>query len=241
ARRFDAPPLLDVRSDARDVEAVDVTHLAADLVHGARHSREHEIAPEETLIADAADRLHLAGDLAVFLDLDELVEALLPGPTVEHASRELVDDLHLAFVDEIMLIALEEMQRAQRLDDELVPITRVAPQTHAVLGPRLETLLAGRGQRQAALALVELIVHAELERAGGLERRHEHVFLEQRLAAPRDDERRHSLVDQHAVGFVHEGEEEAAQQQAASVVEEMQAHLAALAAQPNAVAQMVEG
>src|SRR6185436_16726750 len=110
ARRFDAPPLLDVRSDARDVEAVDVTHLAADLVHGARHSREHEIAPEETLIADAADRLHLAGDLAVFLDLDELVEALLPGPTVEHASRELVDDLHLAFVDEIMLIALEEMQ-----------------------------------------------------------------------------------------------------------------------------------
>src|SRR5262245_27686459 len=121
------------------------------------------------------------------------------------------------------------MQSAQRLHDELVAITRIAPQTLALLGPGLETLLARRRQRDAALALVEQIVHTGLERAGGIERRDEHVLLEQRPAAPRDDERCHGFVDEHAIGFVDEGEEQTAQQKSAAIVEELQAHLAAFA------------
>ena len=104
-----------VGRDAHHLQPVDRPQLARDLARGAGHAGQVQVAPEEALVGDARQRLALAGELAAFLDLDQLVQPALPGAVGHQAAGVLVDDLHLAVAHEVVLVALEEVQRGQRL------------------------------------------------------------------------------------------------------------------------------
>src|SRR5438309_6192762 len=53
-------------------------------------------------------------DLHAFFGLDCLVQTLRPASALEHSAGELVDDLHLAVLDDVVLVALVELFRLQR-------------------------------------------------------------------------------------------------------------------------------
>ena len=61
-------------------------------------------------------------DRDALLRLDRLVQALAPAAAFHDAAGELVDDLHLAVLDDVVDVALVERLRLERLDqvvDEL--------------------------------------------------------------------------------------------------------------------------
>jgi hypothetical protein len=53
----------------------------------------------------------------VLLGLERLVQAFRIAPARHHAAGELVDDDDLAVADDVVLVALEQLVRAQRLVD----------------------------------------------------------------------------------------------------------------------------
>ena len=57
---------------------------------------------------------------ALLLGLDQLVQAVLPRAVGHDAAGVLVDDLHLAVGDDVVLVALKDMQSAEGLPDELL-------------------------------------------------------------------------------------------------------------------------
>src|SRR5262245_49240957 len=93
--------------------------LGSDLRESSGHSRKMKIAAEESLVGDARSGLLAMRDLAVFLCLDHLMQAMLPRATFGNASCKLVDDLHLPVDDHVMLVESVEMHRAQCMAYEL--------------------------------------------------------------------------------------------------------------------------
>ena len=72
---------------------------------------------EVVLKRDRREGLVLSLDLDPFLGFDRLVEAVAP-PSARHESAgELVDDDHLAFLDHVFHVPLEQHVGAQRLVD----------------------------------------------------------------------------------------------------------------------------
>ena len=67
--------------------------------------------------------LVLLFDLHAFFGFDRLVQAFRPPPALEDAAGELVDDLHLAVLDDVVLVALVQLfgleRRAQLVDEVL--------------------------------------------------------------------------------------------------------------------------
>ena len=233
-----------VGRDARHAQAVDRAQLAGDLGRGAGHAAKVDVAPEEALVADARQRLALRGHFHALLHLDQLVQAALPGAVGHQAPGVLVDDLHLALAHEVVLVALEHVQRGERLAHELLAPARPLPDPAQVLGDALQRLLAGVGDLDALLA--DAVVGLA-QRAGDLERVAVHLLARAALRAGRQDERRARLVHQHAVGLVDDRELQPAQQQArrrrriAGERAQAQRDRVRLAAEHQAVAQVVEG
>ena len=64
-----------------------------------------------------AQRLVLALDLDLFLRFHRLVQPVAPAPAGHEAAGELIDDDHLAVLDHVVDVALEEAVRAQGLVD----------------------------------------------------------------------------------------------------------------------------
>ena len=98
-----------VRRDRHDLQVVGVRELAGLGVRGAGHARELVVHAEVVLERDRRERLVLFLDVHAFLGLDRLVQTFAPAPTLEDAAGELVDDLHLALLDEVVDVALEEL------------------------------------------------------------------------------------------------------------------------------------
>ncbi len=104
-----------VGRDDRDVELVDLVELLRLGVGGAGHAGQLVVEAEVVLIADRRHRLVLFLDLDAFLGLDRLVQAVRPAAPRHLPAGELVDDDDLAFVDEVVDVALVERVRLQRL------------------------------------------------------------------------------------------------------------------------------
>ena len=96
----------------------------------------------------------LLADGDALLGLDRLVEALRPAPALHDAAGELVDDLHLAVLDDVVDVALVERLGLQRLD-QVVDELRV-PRVVEVLDP--ERALDGLDRRLARRDRLELLV-----------------------------------------------------------------------------------
>ena len=137
------------------------------------------------------------------------MQALGIAPARHHASGELVDDDDLAVADDVVLVALEELVGAQRLIDVMDErrVGRLVERAFLHHADRAQELLgvlvAGFGQIDGALLLVELVILAHQLRDdlvdGGVKARAV-------LGRTGDDERRARLVDQDRVDLVDDGE-----------------------------------
>ena len=101
--------------------------------------------------------------LHALLGLDRLVQTLAPAAALEDATGELVDDLHLAVLDDVVDVALEELLAAQRLLElvhvVLVDVLVEVLDAERLLDPR-DALL---GRNDGALGLVDLVVAVALQ------------------------------------------------------------------------------
>ena len=211
---------VDVRRDLGDVQVVDLDELLLLGLRRARHARELLVEAEVVLEGDRRHRDVLLLDRHALLGLDRLVQALRPAAALHDAARELVDDLHLAVVDDVVDVALEERLRLQRLRQVVdhLHVARVVD----VLDPEGALDLVDRGLARRdglELLVVEVVgarelglVHAlalalllarlpvqALHDAGEVV-----VDLGRRLRLAGDDERRPRLVDQDRVDLVHD-------------------------------------
>src|SRR6185312_14951911 len=116
---------------------------------------------------------------------------------------------------QVVLVAMEDMQRAQRLAHQLLPATRTAPYTAQGLAQHFEPAQAGVVDLHPGIANGEL---AACKLARQVERLPVHRLLLPLARLAGKDERRARLVNQDAVSFVHDGEREAAQDEALACI-----------------------
>ena len=174
----------------------------------AGHAGELLVEAEVVLERDRGEGLVLLLDLHALLGLDGLVEALGPAPAVEDATGELVDDLHLAVRDDVVLVALVELLGLQR-DLELVHEVLLHLVVEVLDAERLLDLLDARLEDgDVALLLLDVVVDVADEAAddGG------ELVVELRGVgdAAADDQRRAGLVDEDRVDLVDDGVDVAA-------------------------------
>ena len=192
-----------VRRDRHRLQVVGVGELGGLGGGRAGHAGELLVEAEVVLERDRGEGLVLLLDPHALLGLDRLVQALGPAPALEDAAGELVDDLHLAVGDDVVLVAAVQLLGLER-GLELV---------HEVLGDavvevldaeRLLDLLDALLEREDdALLLVDLVVDVALQAADD---RGEPVVELGGVGDPAgDDQRRAGLVDEDRVDLVDDG------------------------------------
>ena len=207
----------DVGRDLDDVEAVDLDELLLLGLRGAGHPGELLVEAEVVLERDRRERDVLLLDPLALLRLDRLVQALRPAAPFHDPAGELVDDLDLAVLDHVVLVALVErlgLQRLVQVVDEL-DVARVVE----VVDPERALDLVDRGlaRRDGLVLLVEGVVEPGLLRLVDALGRHAFapgafhglhdagevvVDLRGDLGLAGDDQRRPRLVDQDRVDLV---------------------------------------
>ena len=144
----------------------------------------------------------------MLLGLERLVQPFRIAPARHHAAGELVDDDDLAVAHDVVLVALEQLVRAQRLvdvmhdRDVLDVVERLALELVGRAQPLLELFHAGFGQRHRALLLVDLVVGLVERRDVAVDGVVEFGAVVERAG---NDQRRARLVDQDRVDFVDDG------------------------------------
>src|SRR5262249_27070196 len=117
--------------DLDDVQAVDLDELLLLRLRRTGHPGELLVEAEVVLERDRRERDVLLLDLHALLRLDRLVQSLRPAAPFHDAHGELVDDLHLAVLDDVVDVALVEGLRLERLG-QVVDELRVARVVEAV-------------------------------------------------------------------------------------------------------------
>ena len=154
-----------VRRDRHDAEPVGVHQLGRFGLRRSGHAGELVVHAEVVLERDRGEGLVLLLDLHALLRLDRLVDALRPAATFEDATGELVDDLHLAALDDVVLVALVQLLGLQR-DGELVDVVRLDVVVEVLdLERGLDLLDAFLERHDDALVLFDLVVDIALESA----------------------------------------------------------------------------
>ena len=189
-----------VRRDLHDTELVGVHQLGGLGGRRTGHPGELVVHAEVVLQRDRGEGLVLLFDLHAFFGLDGLVDAFTPAPAFEDATGELVDDLHLAAGDEVVLVALVQLlglERHRHLVDEVLLHLVVEVLDAEGL---LDLLDAGVERDDDALVLLDLVVDIALQ---GADDRGEAVVQLGGVGDPAgDDQRRARLVDEDRVDFV---------------------------------------
>ena len=197
-----------VRRHDDHIEPVDVAELTLFGLGRTRHAGEVIVETEEILKRDRRERLILAANLDAFLRLDRLMDAVgVPAP-VHEAAGELVNDDHFAILDDILLIAMEEIPRLERRVElvrelDVALLVKVCDAEHL-----LDFGDAGFRDRYRVGLLVDGVVLVLLQAREDL--RELIVQLARFLRRAADDERRARLVDEDRVDFVDQREVELA-------------------------------
>ena len=145
-------------------EAVDVHEFVGFGQRRAGHAGELLVHAEIVLEGDRGERLVFRLDRLVLLGFQRLMQPFRIAAARHHAAGEFVDDDDLAVAHDVVLVALEQLVRAQRLvdvmddRDVLDVVERVALEQAGVAQPLLHLFHAGFGQRHRALLLVDLVV-----------------------------------------------------------------------------------
>ena len=198
-----------VRRDRDDAELVRRHELGRLGLGGTGHAGELLVEAEVVLQRDGREGLVLGLDRHGLLRLDRLVDALVVAAPDEDAARVLVDDHDLVVHHDVVGVALEQRERLDRVVEERDErrVGRLVQIVDAEVV--LDLLDAGLEHADRALLLVDLVVDADLERAGDLRELHEPAVRLARRRA-RDDERRARLVDEDRVDLVDDRVEVAA-------------------------------
>ena len=98
-----------VGGDGDHLQLVRGGQLGGVALRRAGHAGQLLVHAEVVLERDGGERLVLFLDPDALFGLDRLVQALRPAPALEDAAGELVDDLHLAADDHVVLVALEQL------------------------------------------------------------------------------------------------------------------------------------
>ena len=166
------------------------------------------VEAEKILERDRRERLILAANLDAFLRLDRLMDAVGVAPAVHQPSGELVDDDDFAVLDDVLLIAMEEIPRLERgvelvrqLDVALLVEIRDAEHLLDVRDARF-------GDRNRVRFLVDGEILVLLQARNDL--RELLVEFGRLLRRTADDQRRARFVDENRVDFVDEREVELA-------------------------------
>src|SRR5262249_22049534 len=152
--------------NAYDRQAIDRPQLVRHLTRRSRHPGQPEVAAEETLIADASQGLVARAELTAFLDLDELMQALLPRAVRHEPPRVLVHDLHLAALEERARVGVEEVTGHEGLARELLAPEPAHPQAAQGLDELGQPRHAARAQAQDALGRLDGEVTVEDQLVG---------------------------------------------------------------------------
>ena len=109
-----------VGGDLQNVQRVNGTEFPFLRLCGTRHARELFIQTEEVLEGDGGVRLVFVADLDPFLCLDRLVQTVRIAAADHQTARKLVHDDDFVVVDDVILVAVEELVRFERLLDMVV-------------------------------------------------------------------------------------------------------------------------
>ncbi len=196
--------------DGRHVELVDLVELLGLGHRRAGHAGQLVVEPEVVLERDRRERHALALDAQPLLGLDRLVQALAPAPAGHLAPGELVDDDDLAFLDDVVAVALVERVGLERLI-EVAGQPRVGVVHVLDAEPALHLVDALFGRADGAVLEVDEVVAALLGALGaGLHARHEpgerEVQVGRLLGLAADDQRGPRLVDEDVVDLVDDRE-----------------------------------
>ena len=104
-----------VGRDFNHVELVDIAEFGGFRGGGAGHAGELVIEAEVVLECDRRQRLVFRLDVDAFLGFDRLVEAFGQAPAMHHAASEFIDQNDFVVLNDVVLVALEQLVRAQRL------------------------------------------------------------------------------------------------------------------------------
>jgi hypothetical protein len=108
-----------VGRDHHHLESVDGLEFVRLGVGRAGHAGQLVVEAEVVLEGDRGQRLVLVLDRHPLLRLDRLVQATRPAAPGQRAPGELVDDHHLAVLDDVLDVALEQRVGADRRVDEV--------------------------------------------------------------------------------------------------------------------------
>ena len=209
---------LAVGRDDDDLEVVDLRELLRLGLGRTGHAGQLVVHAEVVLERDRGEGPLLVADRRALLGLDRLVEPLRPAPPGHEATGELVDDDHLAVLDDVVAVALVEDLRLQRLL-EVAGQAEVALEHVVDAEHPLHLVGAGLGDGDLLELLVDDVVL--LRGQARNEARELEVLVGRLLGVAADDERRARLVDEDVVDLVHDREEVAALRAALEVDDEV--------------------
>ena len=211
-----------VRWDDHHVEVVDLGELECLGVGGTGHAGQLGVEAEVVLEGGRGQGLALGLDVQVFLGLDRLVQAFGQAAARHGAAGVLVDQEDLAFLDDVLDVAVEQLVRAQAgvdVGQQAQVVRRVqalALGQQAGLGQHvLDELVAGLVQFDLTALLVDGVVallgHLAFDFLDVLgQARDQAVDLDVQLGAvlglAGDDQRGARFVDEDRVDFVDHGE-----------------------------------
>ena len=182
---------------------IDAAKLAVGGERRARHAGELLVQAEVVLQRDGCDGVRLRLDLNVFLRLDGLMETLGIAAALHDAARKAIDNFHLAPIDHVIMVELEEELRLERLTQSV----RGSPGqigVHFAAEQFLDFREAGLGFIHGATLLVEDDVRLRVKPCRDLGEAV--AYLGRRTGKPGDDEGRARLVDKDRISLVDDGE-----------------------------------
>ena len=188
-----------VRRDLGDLELVDLEQLLRLGRGGTGHPGELVVHPEVVLDRDRRVGTGLALDLQALLRLDGLVQPVAPAAPRHEPSGELVDDDHLAVLDDVLLVLVIKGPRLHRvvevMDGGDVPLVHVLYAEQLLRAPD-----AVLGEHDGVLLLLDDVVGLRLKLRG--DARERVVGLAGVLGRRADDEGGAGLIDEDRVGLV---------------------------------------
>ncbi len=98
------------------------------------------------------------------------MQPVAPEPIRHHAPGIFVDDLHLALAHDVVLVAAHQMDRGQRLNNELLALNSVLPRAAETAGELSQLVDRARGQFNAAVVAPDPVVTTRGQGAGAVER-----------------------------------------------------------------------
>ena len=160
-----------VGRDRHDRQVVGAGELGRLGLGGAGHPGQLVVEAEVVLEGDRRPGVVLLLDRDPLLGLDRLVEAVGPAPALEDAAGELVDDLHLAVGDDVVLVPLVQLLGLEGLG-QLVHVVGRRPGRRGCRcrAARSTFSMPVLGRGDGPLLLVDLVVDVP-RRATGRRRR----------------------------------------------------------------------